>query len=179
MQKFNYKVIVVAVCIAALISVFAGCAAPQLKQPELGAGVRAEMISGNCDIEINGDVIKVTGETNFAEGAVLHVSIHSQSGIEIAGENIIKKEDKISHEFVITSDKYDDGVESVVAYITCAPKYYGSQPNDPNDTYNDIYAIYGESFERIQLENESERNSIVYSTEGNIVVFASEMVKLP
>lgn len=174
MQKFNYKVIVVVVCIVTLISVFAGCSAPQLTQPELGAGVRAEMISGNCDIGIDSNVIKVTGETNLAEGTVLHVSIHSQSGIEIDGENLVKTDDKISHEFVITNDKYD-GVESIVAYITCAPKYYGAQPTEPND----IYAIYGEAFERIKIENESERNSIVYNNEGNIIVFASEMVKLP
>ncbi len=166
MKKFHLKTIIIVLCLVMVTAVLSGCGGAPLEKPERLADVPTYDITGNCELELNEDVITVSGETDFMDGALLHISVHDQAGNELDSVNIIKNGDKVSQKFQVTQNKYDDSILYVIGYITCAPTYYGDQTES-------VFANYGEEFEYV---NAPEGN-LIWSNDGNMVLFNSDMVE--
>ena len=166
MQKVKYKSFAVIVCIGVLVIMLAGCGSVSLPRPEALEGAPTFEVTGSCDISIDGDVITVSGETDIMDGALIDISVVGQDGMVIEHEKITKSGDTMSHEFVITDELYS-GVDSVVGYITFAPKTFGNQ-------LDAVYETYGDDFEYI----DAGEGNYIWDKNGIIVLFASEMVQL-
>lgn len=167
MRKSSFKII--SLCLFLLTAVFAlsGCGVPQLAKPTLAPGAPTYDITGECGISISGNVITVSGKTNFDKDVLLNISVVGQNGMTIDSVTITQKnpDDQISHDFTI-DDRYD-GITKVVGYITCAPTQYGNQ-------LDGIYQKYGKRFECINTDNDN----YIWNNNGVVVLFASDMVDL-
>jgi len=127
MKKIRYKSLGIILSVALLVGILAGCGGGAIPKPVPAAGIDTIEIDGKCTVERNGDTLLVSGETNLPFGAVIFVSIHSQDGMELDSVKISKtEEDTFTQEFAITN-KFNDDVKIVYAFITCAPKKYGKQ----------------------------------------------------
>jgi hypothetical protein len=166
-QRNVYKVGVVAVCLIAFVMVLTGCGAVSIEKPKIVAGAQMIEITGSCEIAVSGNTITVSGETNIMDGALLDISVVGQDGIVRQHEKITKNGDSFSVDFTMTDEIYDDSVKSVVGYMTFAPKYYGSQPDE-------VYQAYGDEFGLIDAGD----GNYTWDSNGIIVMFASEMVPL-
>lgn len=166
-RRSIYKVGITAMCLIASVMVLAGCGAVSVEKPLIVAGAQMIEITGSCDIAISGNTITVSGETNIMDGALIDISVVGQDGIVRQHETVTKSGDAFSVDFPMTDDIYDDSVQSVVGYVTFAPKFYGNQP----DT---VYGKYGEEFGLI----DAGEGNYTWDSNGIIVMFASEMVTL-
>lgn len=117
-------------------------------------------------MEVMEDVITVSGQTDLIDGVILHISVHDQAGNELDSVNIIKNGDKISQDFQITNNFYDDSVKYILGYITCAPNLYGDQSDS-------VIKNYGEEFEYIDTKD----GDSIWNNDGIMVLFGSEMVE--
>ena len=168
MRKKSVKILLASLSIVLMISVFTGCGAAVVTKPEMEEGAVTVPVSGSCDISVADGVITVSGETDLLSGSILYISVEAQNGMTIDFVKITKgDDDKVSHEFVIDGEKYDDNVVSVTGHITCAPKLYGKHADI-------VYETYGDKFENI----ENKTGDMVWNTEGVIVVFGSESIDL-
>jgi hypothetical protein len=130
-------------------------------------GATEVKVTGSCDLAINGDTVTVSGETDMMPGALVYVSVESQDGFTLSSAKLNLGEDgKISQDFTMSADKYDDTVTAVMGHITCASHLYGAQPAG-------AYEKYGDKFENIALSD-----NLIWNSKGCFVVFASEMVEL-
>ncbi len=168
MRKINFKRILFSLLIVILAVLFAGCGAASIPMPTPQPGITPSPVSGSCDIEINGDIITVSGQTNLMDSVILNVSIVGQDGMTIDSENIVQEKSgqNISQDFAI-DEEYKD-IVSVTGYISCAPSLYGKQSES-------VLNRYGQKFENISSEN----NDYVWGHNGNVIVFASEALDLP
>ena len=167
MQKKSIKILILVIALALMMTMLAGCGSASLKAPEAASEVQTYEITGTCEIAVNDGVVTVSGETNILSDARIHVSVHAQSGTELDGITITKQSgnDQISEDFVMDND-YDDA-QSIIGYITLAPKEYGKQ-------LDKIYDAYGDNFEYVETADENE----IYNRNGNVVLFASEPMNL-
>ena len=154
------KIIAVLVSIILVVGMLASCGAALIEKPEILEGVTPVEVTGYCEMKVEGTTITVIGETDFIVGTIINISIVAQSGEEIDSVTISKSQDAISQTFQITDDKYGDEIKSFTAFISIAPKRYGKQADN-------VYAQYGEKFERITEGH-------IWNNEGIIVLFASE-----
>ncbi len=154
------------VAAAVFITILAACGQSTLSRPQPKVDAVIVEVTGSCGIEVDEDTIKVSGETDIKAGAIIQVSVVSQSGDIIDSEVIVKADDIISCNFAKTQTKYAD-VESIIGYITFAPSRFGNQPEE-------IYDIYGENFENIEYKKES----VVWDNKGMMVLFASEPLNI-
>jgi len=167
MQKKCFK-ITVAVVMALMTVLLAGCSgAVSIPKPTMSENATSVAVDGSCEISVSGDKITVSGETSIMDGALLHVSVVSQDGMIVDFVKITKNGDAVSHDFTVTSEKYDDTVKAVTGYISCAPTIYGQQPQA-------VYDAYGKKFENIEAPD----GSIVWNGDGVVVVFGSKSVDL-
>lgn len=166
MQRFKYKLITVLLCIALVTVLLTGCGGGSLPKPARIDGVPTYEVTGTCQLEIKDGIITVSGQTDLMNGVILNVSVHAQSGEELDKYTFSKTEDQISHDFTITADKYDDSVQAIIGYITCAPSVYGKQSEG-------IIKTYGENFEYIDVPDEN----YIWSNDGIVILFASEMLE--
>ncbi|MGI5918198.1 MAG: hypothetical protein ACOX8N_00860 [Christensenellales bacterium] len=166
MLKKCFKITAV---VAALILVvaLAGCGGGTLKPPAMQEGATPVTVTGSCEMTIDGDTITVSGEIDVLPGSLVCVSVESQSGITLDSAVVTVEGKKISQQFKITEDKYDEGVVSVTGHITFSPRQYGTQPEE-------VYKKYGTRFENIKPDGKN----VLWNSNGNIVVFASEMIDL-
>lgn len=167
MQMKRFKIIAAVVMVLALTAMAAGCGASAVTKPQPSGGVMAAKVSGSCTIEVSGDTVTVTGETDIMDGAIIHVSIVSQDGMIVDSVAGPKQGDTVTREFKITGDKFDDSVKSVTGYIACAPTLYGTQPDA-------VYSAYGKKFENV----EAPEGDLVWNSSGVIIVFGSESAEL-
>lgn len=167
MQKTRFKIIVTAVMLILLVAISAGCGSVTISKPEMAENATAVSVDGSCQISVNGDKITVSGETNILDGALLHISVVSQDGMIVDYVTMTKNGDSFSHDFTITSDKYDDTIKVITGYITCAPTLYGQQPQA-------VYDAYGDDFENV----EPPEDDLVWNRDGVVIVFGSESVEL-
>jgi hypothetical protein len=167
MLKKYSKILAAVATVLLLVTMMAGCTGGgTLRKPEMKEGAVAVEVTGSCDIQINGDTITVSGETNLLPGSIIYISVEAQNGMTLDSAKITKGNDnKISQDFKITDEKYTDSVSSVTGHITCAPRLYGTQPTN-------IYETYGDKFENIKSEG------LLWNASGSFVIFASESVDL-
>ena len=166
----KYSKILAAVSAALLLmTILAGCSGGgTLKAPAMKEGATEVTVTGSCDLTVDGDTITVSGETNLMAGAIVCVSVESQSGMTLDSVKLpIGEDGKISQEFTKTADKYDEAVTSITGHIACVPRLYGTQPTA-------VYEKYGSKFENIALDGQN----ILWNSNGKMVVFASETVDL-
>ena len=167
MLKKYFKITAVAAALM-LVMALAGCGGGgTVKPPAMKEGAVAVTVSGSCGLTIDGDTITVSGETDILPGSLVCVSVESQSGMTLDSAVVAVEGKKISREFKITEDKYDEGVVSVIGHITFSPRLYGTQSTA-------VYEKYGTKFENIKPDGKN----VLWDYNGNIVVFASEQVKL-
>lgn len=164
MKKIGFKTIIVVFCIILIMGVLSGCGGAPMVKPERLADVPTYDVTGNCELELTGDVITVSGQTDLMDGVIVHISVHDQAGKELDSVNIIKNGDKMSQEFQVTASKYDETTKYVVGYITCVPKLYGEQSES-------VFKNYGEKFEYVNTKDD------LWNNEGILVVFGSEMIE--
>ena len=165
LKKYSRIFLVVTVILITTV-LLAGCGGGgTLKKAEMKEGAAAE-VTGSCDIKLENGVITVSGETNLLNGSILYISVEAQNGMTLDSVKITKlNDDPISHDFVISEDKYNDSVKTITGHITFAPRLYG--------THADIvYETYGTKFENITAGE-----NLVWDTSGNIVVLASETIE--
>jgi len=168
MKKFRYKLILVVAMMLVITTVLAACGGGPIPMPVPKVkGVEIYDIEGSCELTRSGDTFEVTGDTNIASGAVLYISLHAQSGMELDAVKITKTEDAVSQTFQITDEKYDDSVAQVYAYITCAPTLYGKHAES-------IYDKYGDDFEN----TEADEDNVIWNNDGIIFVFASDPIDM-
>ncbi len=168
MQKKRFKIAVAAILLVSLTVLMAGCGgAASVPKPTMSENATPVSVDGSCEMSLDGDTITVSGETSLMDGALLHISVVSQDGMIVDYVTMTKSGDQVSHEFTISSEKYDDTVKAVTGFITCAPSQYGEQPEA-------IYASYGKKFENLQAPE----GDIVWNGGGVVVLFASESVEL-
>lgn len=148
------------------VLLLAACGEAAISRPQPKVDAVMVKVSGSCDIAVSNGIITVSGQTNIEKGALIHVSVVSQSGAVIDYQLITKDSDEIKCDFEKTQEKYGD-ISQITGYITFAPVRYGKQPEE-------IYNIYGEKFENIEFEKES----VVWDNKGIIVLFASETMAL-
>lgn len=165
MQKKRFKIYGVAVMVLLAAALLAGCGAPALPRPTPSAGAAPVRVSGSCEITVGDGVITVSGETDIMDGALMHVSVVSQAGMIVDSVTFTKNGDTVSKDFSITPAKYDETVQKVAGYITCAPSLYGAQPQS-------VYDAYGKKFENID-------SGFVWNNDGVVVLFGSKIVDLP
>ena len=170
MRNKSLKITAVALIVAILAMMMAGCGAPTISKPQMSEGAQSVKVEGSCDIAINGDVITVSGETNLMDGVVLDISIVSQDGMTVDNVRVTKNGDQVSQDFAITSEKFDETVKSVTGFIACAPSQYGQHANQ--DT---VFDKYGKKFENIEADKEN----LVWNAGGNVVLFASQSIDIP
>jgi len=167
MLKKCFKITAVA-AVLVLVMALAGCGGgAALKPPAMKEGAVPVTVTGSCELTIDGDTITVSGEMDVPPQSLLRVSVESQSGITLDSDVIIFEGKKISREFKITEDKYGEGVVSIIGHITFSPRQYGKQPEE-------VYEKYGTKFENIRPDG----INVLWNTNGNFVMFASEMVDL-
>ncbi len=168
MRKNSFKIISICIFLTAAVLFLSACSAPQLARPTIAPGAPIYDITGECSISIKGNVITVSGKTNFDKDVVLYISVEGQDGMTIDSVTIkqISPDEPISQDFTIGS-KYD-GIDKVIGHITCAPTLYGKQ-------LDGIYQKYGKRFECIKTDNDN----YIWTNDGNVVVFASEEAVLP
>lgn len=167
MLKKCFKITAVAAALMLLMAL-AGCGGGgTVKPPAMKEGATPVTVSGSCELTIDGDTITVSGETDILPGSLVCVSVESQSGMTLDSAVIPVEGKKISQQFKITEDKYDEGVVSVIGHITFSPRLYGTQSTA-------VYEKYGTKFENIKPDGKN----VLWDSNGNIVVFASEPVKL-
>ena len=153
--------------IAVLMIIFAaGCGSTLLTRPQPLAGVPTHLITGECEISVDGEQITVSGTTDIMDGAQIHVSVVAQNGMVIDHNIFTKNGDEISRTFTISADKYE-GVKQITGYITCAPSMYGAQPQNVIDAY-------GKKFEQIDVETKDN----IWNNDGIVVLFASETIDI-
>lgn len=168
MLKKYFRILAVTTGILMLVVMLSGCGGGgTVKPPAMKEGAVAVTVTGSCEMTIEGDTITVSGETNILPGALVCVSVESQSGMTLDSVIIPVEDKKISHQFKITADKYDEGVVSVTGHITCAPRIYGTQSTA-------VYEKYGSKFENITPDGQN----VLWDSNGNFVVFASETIEL-
>lgn len=167
MQKKRFKIAAAAILVVLLAAMMAGCGSVTIAKPQMSENATQVSVDGSCDISLNGDTFTVSGETNILDGALLHVSVVSQDGMIVDYVTMTKNGDQISHDFKITSEKYDDTVKIVTGFITCAPTLYGQQPDA-------IYAAYGKKFENL----DGPEGDIIWNGDGVVALFGSESIKL-
>jgi len=166
MLKKCFKITAVAAALI-LVVALAGCGNRTLMPPAMKEGATPVTVTGSCELTIDGDTITVSGETDLPSQSRVCVSVESQSGITLDSAVVIVEGKKISQQFKITEDKYDESVVSVTGHITFSPRLYGTQPEE-------VYEKYGTRFENIKPDGKN----VLWDSNGNIVVFASETVKL-
>jgi len=168
MLKKYSRISAVAVAALMLVMMLSGCGgANTLKPPAMKEGAVAVKVTGSCEMTIDGDTVTVSGETDIMPGSVVCVSVESQNGITLDSAVVTVQDKKISQQFKITEEKYGEGVVSVVGHITFSPRQYGTQPAE-------VYEKYGNKFENITPDGKN----VLWNTNGNFVVFASEEIKL-
>lgn len=167
MQKKRFKIAAAAILVVLLAAMMAGCGSVTIAKPQMSENATQVSVDGSCEIALNGDTLTVSGQTSIMDGALLHVSVVSQDGMIVDYVTITKNGDQLSHDFKITSEKYDETVKTVTGFITCAPTLYGQQPEA-------IYAAYGKKFENLQASE----GDIVWNGDGVVAVFSSESVDL-
>jgi len=148
------------------VLLLAACGEASISRPQPKVDAVMVKVTGSCDINISDEIITVSGQTDIEKGAVIHVSVVSQSGAVIDHQIITKDSDDIKCVFEKTQDKYGD-ISQVTGYITFAPSRYGKQSDA-------IYSVYGEKFENIEYDKES----VVWDNSGIIVLFASETLSI-
>lgn len=168
MRKKSFKIIAVILCLSISVIMFTGCGAVQLAKPTPVQGAPIYDITGECSIAINGNVITVSGKTNFDKEVLLNISVVGQNGMTLDSVTIkqVNPNDLISQDFTI-SDKYE-GITKVTGYITCAPTLYGEQ-------IAGVYQKYGKKFECINTDT----INYVWNNNGVEVLFASNAMDLP
>ncbi len=167
MQRKRFKIVAAAILVVLLAAMMAGCGSVTIAKPQMSEDATAVMVDGSCDIALNGDTLTVSGETSIMDGALLDISVVAQDGMIVDHVKMTKNGDQVSHDFKITSEKYDETVKAVTGFITCAPTLYGQQPEA-------IYAAYGKKFENLQAPE----GDIVWNGDGVVAVFSSESVDL-
>ena len=166
MHRVKYKVFAAVISLGIIVMALAGCGAASVERPEALAGAPTFEVTGSCDISVDGDTVTVSGETNIVDGALIDISVVGQNGMVIDNETVTKSGDTFSKTFTITGEKYD-GIQSIVGYITFAPKTFGNQPDA-------VYRTYGDDFEYI----DAGEGNYIWDKNGIIVMFASDMVSL-
>lgn len=167
MQIKRLKITAAAILVVLLAVFMVGCGSVSTPKPTMSENATPVAVDGSCEIALNGDTLTVSGEMNVMEGALLHMSIVSQDGMIVDYVTMPKNGDQISHDFTITSEKYDETVKQVTGFITCAPTLYGQQPEA-------VYAAYGKKFENLQ----GPEGDIVWNGDGIVVLFASQSVDI-
>jgi len=168
MQKKRFKIAAAAILVVLLVVLMVGCGPISVPKPTMSANATTVSVDGSSEISVNGNTITVSGETDLLDGALLHISVVSQDGMIVDYVTMTKNGDQVSHDFTITSEKYDDTVKAVTGFISCAPTLYGKQPEA-------IYASYGNKFENLEA---ADKGDIVWNKDGIVVLFASESVDL-
>lgn len=194
MKRFRYKTIVALLLTLAVVTLLAGCGAGTIARPVMEGKPNYYPVNGECKLEKNGNELIVTGTTDIVNDSIIHISIHSQDGMELDGVDLTKTQDDISQTFVI-SDKYSNA-SKVYAFITCAPKLYGTQPES-------VYTSYGKQFECVEnpttvvkdedgnpiketvkdengndIEKDVLRSKFQWNNEGLIITFMSNAIDM-
>lgn len=166
MLKKYSKIFVVVAAVMLITVMLAGCGGGgTLKMPEKKEGAVTVEVTGTCDIKLENGVITVSGDNDLLSGTILYVSVEAQNGMTLDSVKITKINDgPISHDFVVSDQKYDDSVKTITGHITCAPRLYGTHAQI-------AYATYGNNFENISSEG-----NLIWDNSGKIVVFASETI---
>ncbi len=168
MLKKYSKIFVVMAAVLMTMVLMAGCmggGGGTLKKPVMSDDAVAVEVTGSCDMKMENGIITVSGESDILDGSILYISIEAQNGMTLDAVKVTKlPNEPISHDFVISDDKYDDSVKTITGHISIAPRLYG--------THADIvYETYGNKFENIVSEG-----NLVWDTGGSVVVFASETI---
>lgn len=167
MQIKRLKITAAAILVVLLAVFMAGCGSVSTPKPTMSENATPVSVDGSCEIALNGDTLTVSGETNVMDGALLHLSVVSQDGMIVDYVTMTKNGDQMSHDFKVSSEKYDETVKAVTGFITCAPTLYGQQPEA-------VYASYGKKFENLQ----GPEGNIVWNGDGVVVLFASQSVDI-
>ncbi len=167
MLKRYVKIISAVMAVIIISALLAGCGSADLSKPKMKEGAVTVPVKGSCDISVENGKITVSGETDLLPGSILYVSVEAQNGMTLSYVKMTKGDaNTVSHEFTI-NEKYDDSVKTVTGHISCAPTLYGKHAEI-------VYETYGDKFENIVTEDDS----LVWNSNGVIVVFASDAVAL-
>ncbi len=166
MLKKYSKIFAMIMAVMLTTVLLAGCGGGgTLKKPEMSEGAATVELTGSCDIKMESGVITVSGENNILDGSILYISVEAQNGMTLDSVKVTKLPSQpISHDFVISDQKYDDSVKTITAHITFAPRMYGNHADI-------VYETYGNKFENITSEA-----NLLWDTSGCVVVFASETI---
>lgn len=163
MRVISKKMLAVLFTAVFVITALAGCGGvSSLARPTPDPSASLLPVTGSCAISKNGDVFTVSGTTDIMNGALIHISVVAQDGTAIHQTTITKVQNEISEQFTITAEQLKDVVD-LKGYISCAPSYYGKQPNE-------VYDAYGKQFQNII----NDTDTAVWTTEGVLIMFASD-----
>ena len=163
----KYVRIITAVMAVMITILLAGCGNADLSKPKMKEGAVQVPVKGTCDMVVEDGVITVSGETDLLAGSILYISVEAQNGMTLDYVKMTKGDaNAVSHKFNM-NEKYDDSVKTITGHISFAPTLYGKHADI-------VYETYGDKFENIV----SDDSSLVWNSNGVIVVFASDAVEL-
>ena len=155
--------IVIIMCIV-LPLVLAGCGGtPQITRPQPAEGAETFEIEGECEAELSGDVLKVSGSSNLMDGTNGIISVLNSDGTTAAKQKFTKEGDSVSHEFAV-----EDEWEGVVyGFITFDTENADKQPKE-------VTEVYGKKFENFTGDS----SEVMWNAKGVMAVFRSEPVEI-
>ena len=154
-------VLIVSLLLVGVILCGCSCGTAQIKRTTPDDPSKVVTVTGSCDTAKEGGNITVHCKTDMMDGTIVKLSLDSYNGTVLASKVATISKGEASASFAVESSWSGTAYGNAVIV-----------PNSNGNQTDEFYNKYGKKMQYI------ESNSLIWNTEGNIIIFQSEKLEL-